>query len=83
MEEGKIPPQIWDKIAFTPSSRKSLGNAFIQQHKVPTGLNETPAAYTLQDLYATSRIQHFTGTIKCVKVPLDKKITWLATNING
>lgn len=81
MEEGKIPPRIWDRIAFTPSSRKSLGSAFIQQHKIPTGVNEILATHNLQDLYATSRIRPFTGTIKCVKLPFDKNVTRLATNV--
>lgn len=81
MDEGTVPPRIWDKVSETQSSCTFLGSAAPLQHKPPAEVKETPAAHNLQDLYEASRIQPSGGTVKCIKVPFDKHLPRLETKI--
>lgn len=81
MDEGTLPPRIWDKVSETQSSRTFLSRVAPLQHQPPAQVNETPAAHNLQELYGASRIQPSAGTVKCMKVPFDKHLPRLEAKI--
>jgi hypothetical protein len=75
MAEWRIPPRIWNAIGQSQPGVTSLTRA-----SVPLAVKTSPTSYRLTDFYPTSRIRS-SSTVKCFKIPSDKKISRLSASI--